>query len=227
MNRDPKNPLHLIIKKQAGLGTIFLLMTLVVSGPAQDWESLFDGKSLSGWKASEHSDSFRVVDGTIACDGPRAHLFYQGSDGKADFKNFELSVEVMTKSGANSGVYFHTAFQEKDFPKEGFEAQVLNSRTGEGSYRENKLTGSLYGIRNIYKPMVKDNEWFTMKVNVRGKHIQISVNDLLLVDYREPTGGPGAPQYPGRKLSHGTFALQCHDPGSKAFYRNMRVKRFP
>jgi hypothetical protein len=28
-------------------------------------------------------------------------------------------------------------------------------------------------------------------------------------------------------LDHGTFALQCHDPGSKVFYRNLKVKKLP
>jgi hypothetical protein len=208
--------------------TLFpIFLGLAIASLAQNSQSLFDGRSLAGWKASEHPDSFKVVDGCIACDGPRAHLFYVGSDGNADFKNFELAAEVMTRKGANSGIYFHTGFQESGFPEQGFEAQVLNSRVGEGGYRENKLTGSLYAIRNVYKRMAKDGEWFTMRIIVRGKHIQIRVNDCLLVDYLEPAEGPGVPDHPGRKLSHGTFALQCHDPGSKVFYRKLVVKKLP
>jgi hypothetical protein len=195
---------------------------------AQDWQPLFDGKTLAGWRpAAESPGSFKIVDGAIACDGPRSHLFYTGPDGQADFKNFELSLEVMTKNGANSGVYFHTAFQDRDWPAKGFEAQVLNIRTGEGGYRENKLSGSLYQVRNIYKALGKDDEWFTMFISVRGKRIQIRVNELLVVDYAEPPNGPEVPGSPQRKLDHGTFALQCHDPGSKVFYRNLRVKRLP
>jgi len=202
----------------------FLGLTLA---QAKDWEPLFDGKTLNGWKASEHPASFKVVDSQILCDGPRAHLFYVGPDGKADFKNFELSVEVKAEKGANSGVYFHTGYQETGFPAKGFEVQVHNARTGANGYRENKLSGSLYGVHNIYKPMVKDGEWFTMYVAVRGKHVQVKVNDLLLVDYVEPAGAQGIPGHRGRFLDHGTFALQCHDPGSKVHFRNLRVKRLP
>jgi len=194
---------------------------------AQDWQPLFDGKTLRGWKAGEAPGSFKVINGCITGDGPRSHLFYVGPDGKADFKNFELAVEVMTRNGANSGVYFHTEFQPQGWPEKGFEAQVLNVRGGEGGYTENKLTGSLYGIRNVYKAMAKDDEWFTMTVAVRGKSIQIRVNDVLVVDYVEPASPPEVPDHPGRKLGHGTFALQCHDPGSKVFFRNLRVKRLP
>ena len=214
--------------KRRTIVVTLLLAACAFAAKAQDWQPLFDGKTLNGWKpANESSGSFKVVDGTIACDGPRSHLFYVGADGKADFKNFELSVEVMTRNGANSGVYFHTAFQERDFPKKGFETQVLNIRTGEGGYRENKLSGSLYGIRNVYKPLAKDGEWFALHVSVKGKQIQIRLNDLLVVDYTEPSEPPGVVGRAERKLGRGTFALQCHDPGSKVFYRNLRVKVLP
>ena len=193
--------------------------------PAQEWQSLFDGQTLTGWKAGGSETSFKVVDGQIACDGPRAHLFYVGPDGQADFTNFEFSAEVLTRNGANSGIYFHTRFQEQGFPEKGFEAQVLNVPGGQGGYRENKLTGSLYGIRNVYKAMARDDDWFRLNIVVKGKRIQIRVNELLLVDYLETTPPPGVPNYPGRRLDHGTFALQCHDPGSKVFFRNPRVRR--
>ena len=44
------------------------------------FESLFDGTTLTGWKASEHVESWKVVDGAIICFGPRSHLFYVGPD---------------------------------------------------------------------------------------------------------------------------------------------------
>ena len=204
-------------------------LLLLGAGPGlgQDWQPLFDGKTLNGWKASENTGSFKAVDGQIACDGPRSHLFYMGEDGKADFKNFELSVEAMARTRANSGVYFHTTFQDTGWPGKGFEVQVHNARWGEGDYRENKLTGSLYGVHNVYKALVNDNEWFTLVTTVRGKRVQIRVNDVLVVDYVEPALSPADPNQPGRRLDHGTFALQCHDPNSKVFYRNLRVKRLP
>lgn len=209
------------------LPAVLAALLTLSAAPAQEWRSLFDGKTLNGWKASENPSSFKVVDGQIACDGPRAHLFYEGSGGSAaPFKNFELSIEARTTDGANSGVFFHTVFQDKGFPQRGFEAQVINRRHGEGGYLENKQTGSLYGVRNVYKPLARDGEWFTMNVLVRGKRVQIRVNDTLVVDYLEPAE-PAASGGRGRRLGQGTFALQCHDPKSKVFYRNLRVKRLP
>ena len=75
---------------------------------ADGWISLFDGQTLDGWRASENPSGFKVVDGTIAFAGARSHLFYAGPVQNADFKNFELQVEVLTRPAANSGVYFHT-----------------------------------------------------------------------------------------------------------------------
>ena len=50
-------------------------LTVPLRAQATDgWVSLFDGKTLHGWKGSEHPDSVHVVDGMIMCDGPRSHL---------------------------------------------------------------------------------------------------------------------------------------------------------
>src|SRR5262249_20783529 len=127
----------------------------VVAGsclPAADspWTDLFSGKNLDGWRASENQGSWKVVEGQIEADGPRSHLFYTGPVRNADFRNFELEVEAMARPLCNSGVYFHTAYQEKGFPQKGFEIQINNTFIGEGNYRERKKTGSLYGVRSMY-----------------------------------------------------------------------------
>ena len=44
--------------------------------------------------------------------------------------------EVLARPAANSGVYFHTAFQDTDWPRQGYEVQVNHTATGEGGYRE-------------------------------------------------------------------------------------------
>jgi hypothetical protein len=208
---------------------LFLLLSLAPSAVAaeSDWIPLFDGKTLDGWKAGENPGSFHVADGTIVADGPRAHLFYTGEVRKADFRNFELQADVRTRPGANSGIYFQTRYQPSGFPVKGFEAQINNTALGEGGYRELKRTGSLYGIRNIYKAMARDDEWFTMRIAVRGHRIQIRLGDTLLVDYVEPQNPVPDREEPERRISSGTFALQCHDPGSKVSFRNILVRPLP
>lgn len=204
-----------------------LLAIPLLSCAGDEWIALFDGRTLDGWKASENEGCFSVADGQIIVSGPRSHLFYVGRDGAADFKNFELRVEVMPQPGANSGIFFHTAFQQEGWPEQGFEVQVCNSHQGEGNYRERKKTGSLYGVRNVYKAMAADGEWFELHVVVRGKRVEIAVNGTPVVDFVEPDPPVQAPDTPGRILGHGTFALQCHDPNSRVAFRNLRVKPLP
>ena len=193
-----------------------------------DWVNLFDGRSLAGWKPSESTGSWKVIDGALAADGPRSHLFYNGPVRGAMFRNFELEVEAMAMPEANSGIYFHTAFQEKGFPQKGFEIQVNNTAKGEGTYRERKKTGSLYGVRNVYKQFVSDNQWFKLNVAVRGKNVQVRLNGMLVVDFTEsPAPVLAAGSERGRYIDQGTFALQCHDAGSKARYRSVRVRPLP
>jgi hypothetical protein len=67
-----------------------------------------------------------------------------------------------------------------------------------------------------------------MRVAVRGKNVQIRLNDELLVDYVEPN--PPVIPAGGEKmrfLDHGTFALQCHNDGSRVAYRKVRVRPLP
>ena len=196
---------------------------LLSKGAEPEWIPLFDGRTLDGWTPSENKASFHVVDGMIAADGPRSHLFYTGKARGADFKNFVFKADVMAKHDTNSGIFFHTKYQETGWPDLGFEVQVNNTATGEGTYRERKKTASLYGVRDVYKQFIKDDEWFRLYVEVRGKRVQIRLNDMLVVDYIEPDPPvrEGVPK--GRILDHGTFALQAHNQGSTAFYKDLMV----
>jgi hypothetical protein len=186
------------------------------------WISLFDGKSLDGWRPSEHEGTFSVVDGQIQVHGNRSHLFYVGPAHHADFKNFEFSADVLTRPHANSGIYFHTAYQQVGFPAAGFEVQVANTYPG-----ERKKTGSLYAVRNVSQQLVADNQWFRMNIQVRDKNVQVRVNDMLAVDYVEPNPPFRADPNFQRVLNHGTFALQGHDPSSTTYFRNIRVRPLP
>jgi len=191
------------------------------SGKEEGWISLFDGETLNGWKASEENkDTFSVRDGMIVIDGPRSHLFYVGPVENADFMNFELKADVMTKPGSNSGIYFHTEYQKSGWPDKGYEVQVNNSHS------DWRRTGSLYGIKDVRGSSAKDNEWFTEHIIVQDKQIIIKVNGQITVDYTEPEN-IHYPRFPGRKIARGTFALQGHDPKSVIYYKNIMVKPLP
>lgn len=185
------------------------------------WVSLFDGKTLDGWKASEAPGTFSVQDGAIVVNGNRSHLFYVGPVQNHDFTNFEWKAEIMTFPKANSGMYFHTEYQQEGWPTRGYEVQVNNSHT------DTIRTASLYNVQNVTAQHAKDNEWFTQHIVVQGSHIVVKVNGEVIVDYTEPANVKRPAEMAGRVLSHGTFALQGHDPGSKVLYRKIMVKVLP
>jgi hypothetical protein len=215
------------VTRRAFLGTV--AAASLASAADEGWTQLFDGHSMEGWRPSEHKDSWKVQDGALVADGGRSHLFYVGPFHGASFKNFELEVDCLARPLCNSGVYFHTAYQESNFPRKGFEIQIDNTFVGEGTYKERKKTGSLYGVRNVYKQFIGDDQWFKIRVLVRGKSVQIHLNDLLVVDYVEPTPPvvPDSSLEPERFLDRGTFALQCHNTGSVARFRSVRVRPLP
>lgn len=188
----------------------------------EGWITLFDGETLNGWKANEKQEQWKVKDGAIVAAGPRSHLFYVGDDENhpPEFESFRFKADVMTTPGSNSGMYFHTNWNEerkhKRFPQTGFEAQVNNS------HLDPVRTGSIYHLVKNFKPPAKDNEWFTQEilVDAKNKKIQTFVNGKLIADYTEPEGKTGDLEV----IRKGTFALQAHDPKSTTYYKNIKVK---
>ena len=191
------------------------------SDDGNDWISLFNGKDLEGWKVGVNASTFSVEDGTIKVSGDRAHLFYAGDVENHNFKNFEFKARVMTKPGANSGIYIHTRYQEDGWPTYGYEVQVNNSQ------EDWKRTGSLYNIVDVKENYATDNEWYTEYVKVEGKRIIIKINDIVVVDYTEPEKPFREGEGVYRIISAGTFALQGHDPGSVVFYKDIMVRPLP
>lgn len=199
--------------------TLALSLNLQFSASAQDgWISLFNGKNFDGWKIGANASSFTIVDGNIQVAGPRAHLFYEGPVKNHMFKNFEFKATVMTKPGANSGIFIHTAYQEDGWPAQGYEVQVNQSHT------DYKRTGSLYNVVDVKETFVKDGEWYTEYIKVEGKHITIKINDKVVVDYEETDVDKREGDMKNKFLKAGTFALQAHDPKSVVLYKDIMVR---
>ena len=181
------------------------------------WKLLFNGKDLSGWKAAENPSTFKVEDGELIAKGKRAHLFYTGPINNAEFDDFHFKAEVLTKPGSNSGIYFHSKYQEKGWPKQGYEAQINNSHS------DKKRTGGLYDADNNFEKVADDNEWFLYEIIVNGQKVAVKVNGESVTEYIEPSDVHYR-GWPGRRLSKGTFAIQGHDPKSEVHFRNIKVK---
>ena len=192
--------------------------TLSADEAAQGWKLLFDGRSLEGWRASDAPGSFAAKDGEIVVRGPRSHLFYIGAVENHQFKDFELKLDVMTLPNANSGVYFHTAWQAVGWPDKGYEVQVNNSHS------DTSRSAGLWGVQDFREVVVPDQRWFTLTIRVQGQRIVTAIDGKTIVDYTEPPDPPRAKGLEQRLLGSGTFALQGHDPGSEVHYRNIKVR---
>ena len=201
----------------------WLLLAADKQPDAEGFVTIFDGKSLDGWKkATENQDSIQLKDGAIVAHGNRSHLYYVGDE--KPFKNFDLKCEVMTKANSNGGIYFHTKYQEQNWPAQGHECQVNNSFKADP-----QKTGGVYKVAKVLEAPAKDDEWFKYEIIVEGKHVIIKINDKVTADYTEDPEKLAKEKgmEPGRRIGEGTFALQAHDPGSTVMYRNIKVKRLP
>lgn len=208
-----------MIKQWLAMFTLGLILLPSNSAWSEEdgWVTMFDGKSLDGWKAGENEESWSVKDGMIVCHGPRSHLFYVADE--KPFKNFHFKAEVMTTKGSNSGIYFHTRYQDQGWPKYGYECQVNVSQG------DPKKSSGLYGVDDVADPGVKDDEWYTQEIIVTGRRVQLLLNGKTMVDYTEPENKPAFSKDFERRLGEGTFALQAHDPKSLVYFRNLKVKR--
>lgn len=179
--------------------------------------SLMDGKTFNGWKmAEENQSTWKIEDGAFVARGPRCHLFYVGDE--KPFKNFHLKVDVWTEPNSNGGIYFHTRYQARDWPRAGFESQV------NCTHSDWIKTGSLWGVVNVGLTPAQDRKWWTQEIIVRGNTVTILIDGQKVIEYVEPAGAQPGKEFE-RKLGEGTFALQGHDPGSTVRYKNIRVKR--
>jgi len=174
--------------------------------PGKDgWVSMFDGKTLDGWKANQNPQSWSVKDGAVVGDGPVSHLFWMVQE----CENCEFRAEVKLNHSGNSGMYVRAAFGP-GFPK-GYEAQVENTSP------DPQRTGSLYGFSKVTEQLIPDDTWWTQEVRAEGNHIVIKVNGKIVTDYVDA------------KNTHvkGYLALQQHNQGSVVQFRNLMMRPLP
>jgi len=207
------------------------LLTSPLLAEVGEWQSLFNGKNLSGWRANILPESFTVEDGIIKahCKDPdlrKSHLFFVGDkkEGLVSFKNFELEVTTRSDPNSNSGIFFHTDMirrDEKEHLRNGYEVQLSDAK------KPKAKTGSLFSIVEFEESPVDETQWFKVRIKVVGKHIEVCINDQQVVDYTEPPDPERVPNRVGRLLNPdgGAIALQAHDPESVYYFKDIRIRR--
>ncbi|MCR9294925.1 MAG: DUF1080 domain-containing protein [bacterium] len=189
---------------------LLALSSSALHAQQDEWQSLFDGKSLDGWERVGNEKSvWEVVDGALRGSGPASMLVYT----KSSYKNFRYRAEIKISDGGNSGLYFRTT--RKPTFSDGYEAQIDSTHT------DPIRTGSLYGFCHVYKQLVKPETWFEYDVQVRDDvwrgremtRIKITVDGNELYEYLDFD----------KTFKEGYFAFQHHDPGSIVHIRKVEV----
>ncbi len=212
---------------------IIILFSLIVfatscsSSKDGEWVDLFNGTDLTGWEANENPESFKIIDGSIFCDGKRSHLFYKGDYKKGVFKNFEFKAMVKSLPNSNSGIVFHTQEQKSGPLLVGYEVQINNSYKRDGDFQELKKTGSIYGYRNVYFPTHNDNEWFELYFKVVENSVEVFVNGIKVNEYIQPDEPWRRKNDKYRRFNRGQIAIQCHDKDSKTYLKDIKIKVLP
>ena len=103
-----------------------------------------------------------------------------------DYENFIFKGQALTFEGAEAALLFHSDGES------GYEITIRNGEQ-DGSIK----TGSLRSVRNLYRSLAQDGEWFDFEIAVRGKNVAVKVNGVDVVCYTEPAK-------PYREAAHAT-----------------------
>ena len=166
-----------------------------------NWESLFNGKDLSGWE-NVGNEKWTVEDGTIFGKGVTSEYGYLAT--AKTYKDFHLSLRFKCEAEGNSGVYFHTAFAPGT-------VNVSAGRQVEIDRNIGHHTGGVYGDGKGWivwpapelETVIRPNDWNEMLIKVEGNRYVTYLNGVQMIDYTYPS--PGA--------ADGVIALQLHSGG--------------
>ncbi len=166
------------------------------------WTSLMPDAELSNWRTVGGDPHAETSPEEIVIDGDKVML-YGPADTQAPlpvFRNFVFSAQVSTSPGAASSMWFHHGDEY------GYEIALGDKRLDAGRLKR----GSLVNVRNIYKSMAQDGEWFDLLVTVRGRQISVELDGVLLVDYVEPDQ-PFRLAEGMARLGAGTFVVDSYE----------------
>lgn len=215
----------------------------------EGWRTLFDGKTLSGWRNYGGSETavrkWAVQDGTLTLvqDGPfpmwdliKSVLFGGGSGDliyyREKFRDFELSLQWKISENGNSGIFYLVKDETENTPwLTGIEMQVLDNEGHDDGQIETHRAGDLYDLIAANPETVGPRgEWNDVLLRVQDNRIEHWLNGVMVVSVLrgsdEWNGLVAASKFadmPGfGKSDEGYIVLQDH--GDPVWYRNIRVR---
>lgn len=215
-----------------------LLITAILSLTAiaeENWTSLFDGKTLTGWEQHSGKAEYRIEDGavvgkTVAGTG---NSFLCTAKKYGDFI-FECEFKV--DPSMNSGIQFRSQYYDKDteveiagkkkkFPADrvhGYQFEIDPSpRAFTGGVYDEARRGWLFDLKNneAARKAFKQGDWNKVRIECRGSSIKTFINDVPAADLTDDL------------TKEGVIALQVHGIGNKTEavgkevrWRNIRIQ---
>lgn len=223
-----------MIQQVSGLATLALLIlgnSQVTR--AEDWTSMFHGRSLEGWTQKNGTATYGVEDGVIvgrtSPGSPNSFLC-----SAAAYGDFELEFETKVDSGLNSGVQIRSQTEEKSPANTIYNTGRVNGPQVEieASGEAGAEAGYIYGEATnrgwlvpedklIPHKHFKDGEWNHYRVVAKGPRIQTWINGQPVADITDEEIYQTHPR--------GFIGLQVHGIGKdqgpfEVRWRNLRIR---
>lgn len=186
----------------------------------EQWQDLFDGKTLDGWTQRNGKAKYTVEDGVIVgttvTGEPNSFLCTDTLYG-----DFILEFEFLVHPEMNSGVQIRSnSYKEyKNFRVHGYQIEIDPSeRAWTGGIYDEARRGWLYDLEG--KPEAqkafKQNEWNHVRVEAREESLKTWVNGVPVADLED------------FMTARGFIALQVHGTKDKephqVKWRNIRLQ---
>ena len=205
----------------------FVVIASSGSAVASDWQVLFDGKSLDGWKASSDDKQFQLVDGVIrGASSSKTHFLCT----EMEYRDFELELEVMLHdTDLNSGVQIRTSttrVNDKGDTRQSVHGPQVDLGKSPGR------SGHIFGQGNgrWFTPeadlernsLMVNGQWNKLRILAKGKTIQTWING-------EPVTDVTLEDEIDKKYPKGVIALQVHGVKTPekirhVSFRNIRIR---
>lgn len=209
--------------------TWFLVLALLLAAGSaaasdgEDWQSLFDGKTLAGWTANKGqpvTKGWIVEDGCLFRQEKGGHMYTVG-----EYEDFVLELEWKISPGGNSGVKYR--FKDGLGP----EYQVLDD--GGNKNGKNPLTcaAALYalfscGDQKVLQPV---GEFNTTRIVAKGTRFEHWLNGKKVLEAdtssKEWAAAKAASKFGGKDgFGEGAGKIMLQDHGDPVWYRDIRIR---
>ncbi|NMB06317.1 MAG: DUF1080 domain-containing protein, partial [Bacteroidales bacterium] len=174
--------------------------------------SLFNGTDLTGWEVYG-TEKWYVENGELVCEsGPDKQYGYLAT--RAYYDDFDFTVEFKQEADGNSGVFIRS-FIEPVAMVNGWQVEVAPKGNDTGGIYESYGRGWLVQIPDEKESILKEGEWNSLHILVKGDNVKTYLNGEEMVDLTDEKIG----------AAQGRIALQIHDGGGiKVRWRNMRLQ---